>query len=289
MALTLDNLILHGAHSRPLARQAAPGKKIFWAAGDWGTDKHGERDGDLGVAEIGTGQHFGSVQANLSLGQSWAEQQLAHNGEAKAKGTYLMAETLIQLGGNLWASAGGYYQWGDIDVRRGYLNAGLPDASSGSADNNTWAIRGRLIWENAFALSGTSFAPYLDLSHTESRIDSYTETGGGFPAQYNARTERATELRLGTHAVRPVSSRLNLIGTLELAHRFQQDTIGVSGQVPGLFAFNYAGTDTRQTWLRAGGGVEGALGNGKAALMLNLTTEGEVPNAWFAASYQVEF
>jgi hypothetical protein len=36
-------------------------------------------------------------------------------------------------------------------------------------------------------------------------------------------------------------------------------------------------------------GVEGQLGAGKASLMLNDTTEGEMPSTWLAASYQLAF
>ncbi|MDP1658234.1 MAG: autotransporter domain-containing protein [Methylotenera sp.] len=289
MALTSSNLVLHGAHSRPLARRVDAGQKAFWAAGDLGADNHGERDGNLGVAEIGAGYNLGGAQMNLSLGQTWANQELSHSGKARADGTYLMAETFVPLGNALWATLGGYYQWGEADIRRGYLNAGLPTTSNGETDSRTWALRARLDWENSLALGNTQLTPYADLSHIEARTDAYTETGGGFPVQFNARTDRATDLRLGMNSVLPVAEQVRVVGTLELAHRFQDTQASTSGQVIGLFGFNLTGADNKQTWLRAGVGVEGKLGKGTGSLMLNATTEGAAPTAWLATSYQMEF
>ena len=57
----------------------------------------------------------------------------------------------------------------------------------------------------------------------------------------------------------------------------------------GLFGFDVPGTDNKQTWLRAGGGVEGRLGDGTASLMLNVTTEGAAPNMWLATAYRMAF
>lgn len=45
----------------------------------------------------------------------------------------------------------------------------------------------------------------------------------------------------------------------------------------------------KQTWLRAGGGVEGKLGDGMASLMLNVTTEGAAPDMWLATAYHMAF
>lgn len=70
MALSAVGTALNGAHSRPLARRVATGKKAFWVAGDWGRDDHGSRSGDLGLAEVGLGQNFGPLQLSLSLGQT---------------------------------------------------------------------------------------------------------------------------------------------------------------------------------------------------------------------------
>jgi probable HAF family extracellular repeat protein len=289
MALGSSNLAINGAHSRPLMRRVQPGQNAFWLAGDWGRDDHGARDGDLGLAEVGIGRNFGAAQVNVSLGQTWAKQNLPVNGRAKTDGTYLLAEALIPVSGNLWAVLGGYGHWGDADLRRGYLNAGIPDASTGKPGVDTWGVRGRLEWEGAFKLGQTALSPYADLSYSEAKLDAYTETGGGFPAHFNARTDKATELRLGVNAAAPLTGGLRLVGTLEAAHRFEDRGARTTGNLIGLMGFSLDGVANKRDWLRAGAGVEGKLGGGTASLMLNVTTQGEAPSAWLAANWQMAF
>ena len=289
MALSAPALVLNGAHSRPLAHRVAAGKKAFWVAGDWGSDDHGSRHGDLGLLEVGGGLHLGPVQLNVSLGQTWARQKLALDGRAKTGGTYLLAEALIPMTDKLWATLGGYRHWGKADLRRGYLNAGAQDYSNGKPGMDTWGLRARLDWENAARLVGAELSPYVDLGYSEAKLDAYTETGGGFPATFNTRKDNVTELRLGMNAVKPLAGGMRLVGTLEAAHRFEKTGARMVGQVIGLASFDLDGPGVRQDWLRAGVGVEGKLADGTAALSLNATTKGEAPNAWLAASWQKVF
>jgi probable HAF family extracellular repeat protein len=289
MTLESGKLLINGAHGRPLMRRVQPGQNAFWLAGDWGRDDHGARDGDTGLAEVGIGRNFGAAQVNVSLGQTWAKQNLPVNGRAKTDGTYLLAEALIPVSGNLWAVFGGYGHWGDAELRRGYLNAGSPDASTGKPGVDTWGVRGRLEWESAFKLGQTALSPYADLSYTEAKLDAYTETGGGFPARFDARKDKATELRLGVNAAAPLTGGLRLVGTLEAAHRFEDRGARTTGNLIGLMGFSLDGVANKRDWLRAGAGVEGKLGGGTASLMLNATTKGEAPSAWLAANWQMAF
>jgi probable HAF family extracellular repeat protein len=289
MALTAANTVINGAHSRPLARRVQSGKNAFWIAGDWGRDDHGSRDGDLGLAELGLAHNFGEVQANVSLGQTWANQNLVLSGSVKADGSYLLTEALMRLSDNLWATLGGYGQWGKADLRRGYMNAGSQDTSTGRPEVDAWGLRARLDWDSAYVLADASLTPYADLVYSKSRMNGYTETGGGFPAHFDARKDIATELRLGINVLKPLGSGLNLLGTLEVAHRFEKDTARISGQVTGLFRFDIAGEKVERDWLRLGMGAEGKLAGGTASLLLNVTSRGEAPNAWLAASWQTAF
>jgi probable HAF family extracellular repeat protein len=289
MALTSGGLLINGAHSRPLSRRVAEGQKTFWVAGDWGTDDHGSRSGDIGLAEAGLGHNFGPVQINLSLGQTWAKQNQVLNGSTRTDGTYLLAEALVPVQGNLWATLGGYGHWGKADLKRGYLNAGVQDFSTANPNVDTWGLRARLDWGKAFQAADASFGPYADITYSEARLAAYTETGGGFPARFDARTEKATELRLGVNADNPLANGMNLFGTLEAAHRFEKSGARTSGELVGLFGFDLAGQNNNQDWLRAGAGVEGNLADGTASLSLNLTTRGAAPNAWLAAGWRRAF
>ena len=289
MALSSGNLLINGAHSRPLSRRVAVGQRTFWLAGDWGQDDHGSRDGDLGLAEIGFGKNLGTVQLNVSLGQTWANQKQVLNGRTHSDGTYLLVEGLIPVSGNLWATLSGYHHWSEADMKRGYLNAGTPDFSNGSPDAKTWGLRARLEWDNAWHVGETDFAPYVDLTYSKARLAAYTETGGGFPAHFDSRDEKATEIRVGANATKALASGMHLIGIVEASHRFEKHGAGASGQVIGLFSFDLNGQQNKQDWLRAGVGLEGKLAGGKGSLMLNATTQGEAPNAWLAAQWQKAF
>lgn len=289
MALTTAGLAINGAHSRPLMRRVSAGQKTFWVAGDWGRDDHGSRAGSLGLAELGGGYNFGRVQLNVSLGQTWASQKLVQNGRAEVDGTYLQAEAIMPVVGNTWATLGAYHHQGSTELKRGYLNAGTQDYSTGRPDVSTTGLRARLDWDNALQVAGAQFSPYADLSYAESSLDGYTETGGGFPARFNARKERSTEFRLGLSATKAVAENVSLVGQLEGVHRFERHGAGTSGQVVGLFGFNLPGSDVKQDWLRAGFGVQGKLAGGAAHVMLNATTQGAVPNIWLAAGWQIAF
>jgi probable HAF family extracellular repeat protein len=294
IALRSAGLMLNGAHSRPLDRRVGQGQMAFWVAGDWGRDDRGVRNGPFGLAEVGGVYHMTSLQVNVAVGQTWANQDMVLNGRVSTDGTYVIAEALLPLvsdmGGGFWTTLGMYYQRGDANIRRGYLNAGTSDFSRGKPDTDTWGLRARLDWEKAGRLGQADFSPYADLSYARANLDAYTEIGGGFPAQFNARHENITELRLGINARYPLnSSSVRLIGMLEAAHRFEKHGARTSGQMIGLFPFDLDGLSYRQNWLRAGAGVEGRIGQGLATLMLNGTTHGEMPSAWLMASYQLAF
>ena len=290
--LTTAGTLIHGAHSRPLSRRVAADKKTAWLAGDWGRDDHGQHEGSIGLAELGYGYNFGPAQLNFAIGKTWSNQAIVHGGDIDADGQYMIAEAIVPMDETrgLYATLGAYGHWGDADIDRGYLNAGLPDYSNGDPDTRTWGVRARVDWENAFILSRTAFSPYADISYVDARMDGYTETGGGFPAHFDKREQNVTELRAGVNGALPLSSSTTqLVLNLEAAHRFDAEGTRTSGEMLGLFGFDLDGREYDQTWARGGIGVEGQLGQGKASLMLNGTTRGEMPNVWLAASYQVAF
>ena len=179
--------------------------------------------------------------------------------------------------------------WGGSDLRRGYLNAGMPDHSKGDANVTSYGMRARLEWDRAFSLASTVFSPYADASYGRARMDAYTERGGGFPARFDARTEKSTELRLGFNAERPLGNGVSFVGLFEAAHRFEKRGADMKGELLGLFRFEHEGQALDRNWLRAGLGLEGKVWEGKGSLMLNATSKGEVQNAWLAASWQKAF
>lgn len=286
------NMMINGAHSRPLSRLVSPGQKTFWVAGDWGRDDHGNREGSTGMAEVGVGHNVGFAQFNVSIGQTWAKQNLVNNGEVKADGQYLMLESIFPVleDRGVYATVGAFGHWGEADIRRGYINFSAEDSSKASPDTQTWGIRTRLDWQNALTVLNTGVSPYVDLSYTNSHLDSYREKGGGIPAEFDGRTDDYTEARLGFNTQTPLPMPgYNFVTNLEAAHRFEDRSAGSSGQVEGLFTFDLPGEEVNQNWLKAGAGVEGEVGPGKLSLMVNGTTQSDMPNVWVATSYQLAF
>ncbi|MBF8729793.1 autotransporter outer membrane beta-barrel domain-containing protein [Pseudomonas guariconensis] len=286
------NMMVNGAHSRPLSRLVEPGKDTAWVSGDWGRDDHGRREGSSGLVEVGVGHNFGFAQVNAMIGQTWARQHMVDKGRVEADGQYLMLEAIVPLyePERIYATLGGFGHWGESDIRRGYINMGRNETSKGSPDTNTWGVRARLDWVDALVLSETGISPYIDLSYTKSHIDGYTEKSGTFPARFDSQSDDYTEARLGFNTETPLPiTGFNFVSNLEAVHRFEDRTSGTSGEVTGVFDFSLPGEDVRNDWVKAGAGVEGLIGPGKATVMLNGTSKSEMPNLWVAASYQLTF
>lgn len=289
MALRSTRLLIHGVHSDPMLRRVPAGRNVFWTSGDWGLDDHGARNGDLGLAEIGAGHNWGTWQLNAALGQTRAKQALALNSQAKTSGVFLLGEAMRPLGRDVWNTYSIYRHHGDFELRRGYWNAGLLDQSQARTPAITTGVRARLDWLQAYQAGRVSFSPYTDLLYAVSKLDGYTETGGGFPARFDARREYSTELHLGTNMSRPLSSGNKLVGSLAAVHRFDKDGTRSSGEVIGLTAFNFQDPKNKRDWLQARLGVEGPAADGKGSLGINITTQGETASVWLAASWVKAF
>ena len=294
-ALRGATLTLQGAHSRPLSRRVAEGQNFFRVAGDWGQDEHSGRDGDTALSEITLGHNFGQFQFNLSAGYASFNDNQGANGKSSNRAGFLHAEWLVPVlareADSLWLVLSGFHQWGEADLRRGYLNAGAADSSLGSPDSRVWGANITLEWDSLLQWAGIAASPYLTYSHVDSALDAYTETGGGFPAAFGEQSEAVNELRYGLNLERPVATAAKLVATVEGVHRFEDQGANISARVLGAggFAVQGGGLSYEQDWLRGGAGVEAGLLGGVGSLMANATTEGEAPSWWLAASWRTSF
>lgn len=284
------NLVFNGAHGHPLSRRTEAGRFTAWAAGDYGADDHGNRDGYLGVAEAGGGYNFGALQLNVALGKTTGRQRTPLGGRGELDGTYVIADVLVPIPQTpLIVTVSGFYQWSSLNVRRGYLNAGSPDYSEGSTDAGSAGGSLRVDWENAVTVEKIDFTPYLKFTAVNTRSDAFTETGGGFPAAFDSRSENVSDLTLGINSERPLTKNLRLVTTLEGVHRFQNSGSSINGTVSGVSSFSVPGETYRQDWLRASVGVDYAMGKGVMSMSLNGTTRSSSSNLWLATSYQLHF
>ena len=136
------------------------------------------------------------------------------------------------------------------------MNAGTLDASFGDTDVDAWAVRARLDWVDAFHFSDIQFTPRVAYTYSDTELDAYTETGGGFPAAFNAQEHSSQELRYGIDGEMQVANATWVRGTVEGVHRFDDNDPVLSGQVLGLFSFALAGRENETDWARLGGEVE---------------------------------
>lgn len=285
------NMMMHGAHSRPLSHLVNEGENTFWVAGDIGRDDHGNRSGETGLAEINAGYNLGLAQFNITLGQTWANQDLAFGGRFDTDGQYVMLEAIAPISkeNKLYFVIGGYGHWGESNIRRGYINGGALATSKGKVDTETYGARARLEWLDAKEMAGIQLSPYVDISYVKSHMDGYSEKDGPVLARFSGRNDDNTTLRLGFNALRPIKgTNFNLVANLEGAHAFSNSAGAISGSIAGT-AFSADSTKVQDDWVKAGIGAEGVLGKGIGTIMLNGTTSSGLPNAWLAISYQMNF
>jgi hypothetical protein len=290
-AIGQADLVLNGLSGNPLRGLPAAGRFNTWVAGDWGRQKNTAGDGDVGAGEVGLAYGVNeAIRIKAAVGRTYNNQSLAYDGEATLTGTYVVPEIVAAIpGSSLFVTASGYYNAGDADIQRGYRNAGTPVKSVGSPDSTTSALRLRLDWLNAVQAGDLRLTPYGSVSRYRGRIDGYTETGGGFPVRWDGRTEYSTLGRLGADAAYALGESWTLLGKLEYVHRFGSQSTGASGAILGLGNFTTDGLNYKENWGRANIGVEGKVGAGVAAVILNATTETNGPSYWAYASYRVDF
>lgn len=249
--VNMPNLALFGAHHRSLldsglARKA--GGACAWAVADGARYDHG--DTRMSLLEAGACKDLASTRLGLGVGQVWSHQDWSLGGGAKYDGQYLIAEAATQFANGLEASFTGYYGRYDTRLNRSYQNGASIDTSSGSPDANSSALRARLDWKNAARAGRFSLSPYTSLTWTETRLDAYTESGGGFPVAYAASKWRNEDLRAGLAGTTEVAANTGLRLAGELVHRFDDSTNGVNGQVIGLYSFALPGQKIQRDSVR---------------------------------------
>lgn len=256
----LPNLALFGAHHRSLLdsglARSADGA-CAWATAD--AARNQQTDTRMELAEVGACKDIGSARLGVGVGTARARQDWSLGGGAKYDGQYLIAEAANAFWGGMEGSLTGYYGRFDAQLNRHYLNGANVDTSTGKPDATSTALRARFDWKDAAKLGQFSLSPYAAYTWLETKLDAYTETGGGFPAQFAAATWRTNDLRVGAAAKTALSAATDLRLGLEAVHRLDDSTNGVSGQVVDLWGFSLPGESVRQTWARATADVDHRL------------------------------
>lgn len=246
-------LPMNGAHHRPLVQQGRlEDGHCTWATGDFGL--HGESGTGLGLAEAGACIDLlgGSVKAGLGVGSSHSWQTLALGGSSRLNGQYVIGEVDWQPDGTpLLLSLTGMLGGWQADLRRGYSNGATTAHSDGRTGVGSGVIRLRADWLEAAQIGNTTINPWASVAFGRQHIAAFTETGGPFPAHFDAQTVAMAEMRLGVAAVTAFSAQTALTTSFEVVHR-SGDAPVAKGNVVGLFDFSLGGGMRSATWLRAG-------------------------------------
>ncbi|MFW5489107.1 MAG: autotransporter outer membrane beta-barrel domain-containing protein [Desulfovibrio sp.] len=150
---------------------------------------------------------------------------------------------------------GGMWHYLDMDLERGYQNGASLSQSKRSTQGQAFSLFGRIGW--AFPIvESITLQPFAQYNWEQIDIDSYTESGGPFPAHFDSRTEYVNQARLGLEVQYACNENLDLWTWAAWSHRFEDEGVSMSGQLTGLFAFNYGGVSIDQDWGDAGVGVK---------------------------------
>lgn len=246
-------LPMNGAHHRPLMQQGRlEDGHCMWATGDFAL--HGESGTGLGLAEAGACIDLlgGSIKAGLGVGTSHSWQSLALGGSSRLNGQYVIGEVDWQPDGTpLLLSLTGMLGGWQADLHRGYGNGAATAYSDGRTSVGSGVIRLRADWLAAAQIGNTTINPWASVAFGRQNIAAFTETGGPFPAHFDAQTLGMAEMRLGVTAVTEFSTQTALTTSFEVVHR-SGDAPAAKGNVVGLFDFSLGGGMRSATWLRAG-------------------------------------
>ena len=240
MANNLGNLALEGAHHRPLMSYDGMGKqRQFWATGDFGASSR-QTDRRTSFGEVGASQAYGETVVGVAVGTALQTQDLLFGGDAKITGQTFMAEIDTRLADkesilSLVVLRG---EW-DAQTARGYVTGGGNDISRGQTDLDTTTVRVRYDGPAQKFISSLTAAPFASFALTRVRTDAFAESGGSFPASFDAHTHTAKEGRLGLLTKFAAGPATTLRLTAEWIHRFDDagDALsGVSQTTPGAFS-----------------------------------------------------
>ena len=270
MANNLSSLPLEGAHHRPLMSYDGMGKqRQFWATGDFGASSR-QTDRRTSFGEVGASQAYGETVVGVAVGTALQTQDLLFGGDAKITGQTFMAEIDTRLADkesilSLLVLRG---EW-DAQTARGYVTGGGNDISRGQTDMDTTTVRVRYDGPTQKFTGNFTAAPYASFALTRVNTDGFAESGGSFPATFDAHSHTAKESRLGLLTKFTAGPATTIRVTAEWIHRFDDagDALsGVNQTTSG--AFSVAGLAPTKDQARFGFDVDHKL---SADTMLSLS------------------
>jgi len=220
LGLSVLSTTMYGANSRPLTHWFDSKGLNFWSVGD--VDAYFEAttlEGGFALTGVGASRNFKTFQLNLFAGAIQSDQAMLLGGEVKTDSEFVSAEVLLPVidhnNSTLWGSLAAALQDTDIKAGRVYSHSGKRTGSLGKTSSQSWLVRGRLEWQDLVAIEQASVNPYIDVSYSETDVDSYMETTGPAPIAHAGATQSSTASRLGFNTVISLDDQLQLTGLVE--------------------------------------------------------------------------
>ncbi|WP_324171637.1 autotransporter domain-containing protein [Sulfurimonas sp.] len=286
--MSILNTTMHGAHGHPGSNRASDDKYTMWTAGDFAYNDRYETKDNFYLAEVGFGYRQNDyVRYSMSYGQTTGASKLLYEGKNKIDGYFFVIEADIRLPIELPIYTTLSYMYGknDLDIKRGYENAGSLDYSEAKTDQNMQAFRLRVQGQS----EKDYIYPYVEYNYASVTTDAYTEINGGFPASFNKNKENTNDIRVGFDSNFKLNEKNRVITSLEGIHRMEKESNGISGTVIGFSSFHLAKETYKQNWIKATVGIESTFNVGKFTLTLNSTSKSADPQYWVGANYSLFF
>ena len=286
--MSIVNTTMHGTHGRPGSKRGSDDKYTMWTAGDFAHNDRYETKDNFYLAEIGFGyRQNDNVRYSITYGQTTGTSKLLYEGKNKIDGYFFVIETDIKLPIKLPIYTTLSYMYGknNLDIKRGYENAGSLDYSEAKTDQNMKAFKLRVQWQS----EKDYIHPYVEYNYASVTTDAYTEINGGFPASFNKNKESTNDIRVGFDSNFKLNEKNRIITSLEGIHRMEKESNGISGTVIGFSSFHLAKETYKQNWIKATVGIESTFNVGKFTLTLNSTSKSADPQYWVRANYSLFF
>lgn len=173
-------------------------------------------------------------------------------GDTNTVGAFIEYGNRLRSGPFLRGAAA--YSDGDATVDRSYLTGAGQSKSKGKADVKQKAVSAQAGY--VFIVDGNSaLMPYLGVDYLNTKLGSYTETSGPFPARFDSRTENNIYGTAGLNGSINLANKAIVTANLKHVERLNNSTDNLSGEVLGVSRFNLK-QDTTDRWNEAGIGLQ---------------------------------
>lgn len=238
-----------------------------------GLQSAGPASSNFNMYASGFGGEWNSYTVGGTLGASWKVNDAVRFGGGLFASRYteedlpLTSEYQVDSQGLAFWADYGHEQAGlqlqavvmvadlDNDIQRGYLNGTGINTSTANPDGNMQGFMLQAGWKQLLA-QNSSITPYLSYTLSKTKTDSYTETGGAFPAHFNKREDTSRIVKVGLEAETELTKTLQLWGQTAYGKRLEDNSAGISGTVVGLMDFSLPGYTLDRDWLEADLGLK---------------------------------